>query len=211
MERGCGRRAQFNFNGRRRMFSAGSASATRACLRATDDCIWRLLPRCGMAAISPREQTVPVSFSKKQTRRKPMPIERTFSIIKPDATACNLTGAINAMIEGAGLRIVAQKRVRITREQAETFYGVHRQRPFFGELVEFMTSGPVVVQVLEGEGAIAKYRDVMGATDPKKAAEGTIRKVHAQSIGENSVHGSDAPDTAAKEIAQFFSGNEIVG
>jgi nucleoside-diphosphate kinase len=140
-----------------------------------------------------------------------MAVERTFSIIKPDATKRNLTGAINAIIEKAGLRIVAQKRVRITREQAETFYGVHRERPFFGELVEFMTSGPVVVQVLEGEGAIAKYRDVMGATDPKKAAEGTIRKVHAQSIGENSVHGSDAPDTAAQEIAQFFAGNEIVG
>jgi nucleoside-diphosphate kinase len=140
-----------------------------------------------------------------------MAVERTFSIIKPDATKRNLTGAVNAIIEGAGLRIVAQKRVRITREQAETFYGVHRARPFFGELVEFMTSGPVVVQVLEGEGAIAKYRDVMGATDPKKAAEGTIRKVHALSIGENTVHGSDAPDTAEKEIAQFFSGNEIVG
>jgi nucleoside-diphosphate kinase len=140
-----------------------------------------------------------------------MAVERTFSIIKPDATKRNLTGAINAMIEKAGLRIVAQRRVRITREQAETFYGVHRERPFFGELVEFMMSGPVVVQVLEGEGAVAKYRDVMGATDPGKAADGTIRKVHAQSIGENSVHGSDAPDTAAKEIAQFFSGNEIVG
>ena len=140
-----------------------------------------------------------------------MAVERTFSIIKPDATKRNLTGAINAMIEKAGLRIIAQKRVRITREQAETFYGVHRERPFFGELVSFMTSGPVVVQVLEGEGAIAKYRDVMGATDPKKAADGTIRKVHAQSIGENSVHGSDAPETAAIEIAQFFSGNEIVG
>ena len=140
-----------------------------------------------------------------------MAVERTFSIIKPDATKRNLTGAVNAIIEGAGLRVVAQKRVRITREQAETFYGVHRARPFFGELVEFMTSGPVVVQVLEGEGAIAKYRDVMGATDPKKAAEGTIRKVHALSIGENTVHVSDAPDTAEKEIAQFFSGNEIVG
>jgi nucleoside-diphosphate kinase len=140
-----------------------------------------------------------------------MAVERTFSILKPDATERNLTGAINAIIEGAGLRIVAQKRVRITREQAETFYGVHRERPFFGELVEFMTSGPVVVQVLEGEGAIGKYRDVMGATDPAKAAAGTIRKVHAKSIGENSVHGSDASDTAAKEIAQFFSGNEIVG
>ena len=140
-----------------------------------------------------------------------MAVERTFSIIKPDATKRNLTGAVNAIIEGAGLRIVAQKRVRITREQAETFYGVHRARPFFRDLVEFMTSGPVVVQVLEGENAIAKYRDVMGATDPAKAAANTIRKVHAKSIGENSVHGSDAPDSAATEIAQFFSGNEIVG
>jgi nucleoside-diphosphate kinase len=143
--------------------------------------------------------------------QKTMAIERTFSIIKPDATARNLTGAINAMIEQAGLRIVAQKRVRITREQAQTFYAVHKERPFFGELVEFMISGPVVVQVLEGEGAIAKHREVMGATDPAKAAPNTIRKVHAKSIGENSVHGSDAPDTAAKEIAQFFAGNEIVG
>jgi nucleoside-diphosphate kinase len=140
-----------------------------------------------------------------------MAVERTFSILKPDATARNLTGAINAMIEQAGLRIVAQKRVRITREQAERFYGVHRARPFFGELVAFMTSGPVVVQVLEGENAIAKYRDVMGATDPAKAAAGTIRKVHAQSIGENSVHGSDSAENAAAEIAQFFAGNEIVG
>jgi nucleoside-diphosphate kinase len=140
-----------------------------------------------------------------------MTVERTFSIIKPDATARNLTGAINAMIEQAGLRIVAQKRVHITREQAEAFYAVHRQRPFFGELVDFMISAPVVVQVLEGENAIARYRDVMGATDPAKAAPGTIRKVHARSIGENSVHGSDAPDTAAKEIAQFFAANEIVG
>jgi nucleoside-diphosphate kinase len=140
-----------------------------------------------------------------------MPIERTFSIIKPDATARNLTGAVNAIIEQAGLRIVAQKRVRITREQAQTFYAVHRERPFFGELVDFMISGPVVVQVLEGENAIARYREVMGATDPAKAAAGTIRKVHAKSIGENSVHGSDAPATAAIEVAQFFSGNEIVG
>ncbi|MGZ9104596.1 MAG: nucleoside-diphosphate kinase [Rhodoplanes sp.] len=140
-----------------------------------------------------------------------MGVECTFSIIKPDATARNLTGAINAVIEAAGLRIVAQKRVRITRDQAETFYGVHRERPFFGELVDFMTSGPVVVQVLEGENAIVRYRDVMGATNPAKAAEGTIRKRYAQSIGENSVHGSDAPETAVKEIAQFFSGNEIVG
>ena len=140
-----------------------------------------------------------------------MAIERTFSIIKPDATARNLTGVINAMIEGAGLRIVAQRRTRISREQAETFYAVHRQRPFFRELVEFMTSGPVVVQVLEGENAIARYREIMGATDPAKAAPGTIRKVYAKSLGENSVHGSDAPDTAQQEIAQFFSGNDIVG
>jgi nucleoside-diphosphate kinase len=140
-----------------------------------------------------------------------MAIERTFSIIKPDATARNLTGAINAMIEGAGLRIIAQRRTRITREQAETFYAVHRERPFFRELVEFMTSGPVVVQVLEGENAIARYREIMGATDPAKAAAGTIRKIHAKSVGENSVHGSDAPETAQQEIAQFFSGNEIVG
>jgi nucleoside-diphosphate kinase len=140
-----------------------------------------------------------------------MAIERTFSIIKPDATARNLTGAINALIEQSGLRIVAQRRVRITREQAETFYAVHRARPFFGELVEFMISGPVVVQVLQGENAIAKYRDIMGATDPAKAAAGTIRKGHAKSIGENSVHGSDAADTAANEIAQFFAGNDIVG
>jgi len=140
-----------------------------------------------------------------------MAVERTFSIIKPDATARNLTGAINAVIEKSGLRIVAQKRIRMTREQAETFYAVHRERPFFRELVEFMTSGPVVVQVLEGEGAIAKYRDVMGATNPSQAAEGTIRKLFARSIGENSVHGSDAAATAEKEIPQFFAGNDIVG
>jgi len=141
----------------------------------------------------------------------PMAVERTFSIIKPDATARNLTGAINAVIEKSGLRIVAQKRIRMTREQAETFYAVHRERPFFRELVEFMTSGPVVVQVLEGEGAIAKYRDVMGATNPSQAAEGTIRKLFAKSIGENSVHGSDAAATAEKETLQFFAGNDIVG
>jgi len=140
-----------------------------------------------------------------------MAIERTFSIIKPDATSRNLTGAINAMIEKAGLRIVAQRRVLISREQAETFYAVHRARPFFRELVDFMISGPVVVQVLEGENAIAAYRDLMGATDPAKATAGTIRKAFAQSIGENSVHGSDAADTARTEIAQFFAGNDIVG
>jgi nucleoside-diphosphate kinase len=140
-----------------------------------------------------------------------MAIERTFSILKPDATKRNLTGAINAIIEAAGLRIVAQKRIRMTREQAEAFYAVHRERPFFGELVDFMTSGPVVVQVLEGDNAIARYREVMGATNPANAAPGTIRKEHAVNVGENSVHGSDAPETAVVEIAQFFSGNEIVG
>ena len=140
-----------------------------------------------------------------------MAVERTFSILKPDATARNITGAINAIIEKAGLRIVAQKRIKMTRAQAEKFYEVHKARPFYGELVDFMTSGPVVVQVLEGENAIAKYREVMGATDPAKAADGTIRKVHAKSVGENSVHGSDAADTAAKEIAQFFAAGEIPG
>lgn len=140
-----------------------------------------------------------------------MALERTFSIIKPDATARNLTGAVNAVIEQAGLRIVAQKRIQMTRAQAEEFYGVHRERPFFGELVDFMISAPVVVQVLEGENAIARYREVMGATNPENAAEGTIRKLYAKSVGENSVHGSDAPETAQIEIAQFFAGNEIVG
>jgi nucleoside-diphosphate kinase len=137
--------------------------------------------------------------------------QRTFSIIKPDATKRNLTGAVNAVIEAAGLRIVAQKRILMTRAQAETFYGVHSTRPFFGELCDFMTSGPVVVQVLEGENAVARYREVMGATNPANAAEGTIRKLFALSVGENTAHGSDAPETAAQEIAQFFSGNEIVG
>jgi nucleoside-diphosphate kinase len=140
-----------------------------------------------------------------------MALERTFSILKPDATRRNLTGAINALIEKAGLRIVAQKRVRMTREQAETFYAVHKARPFFGELVATMTAGPVVVQVLEGEDAIARYRDVLGATDPAKAAPGTIRKEFAISVGENSAHGSDSAETAAVEIAQWFSGNEIAG
>lgn len=140
-----------------------------------------------------------------------MAIERTFSILKPDATRRNLTGAINALIEKAGLRIVAQKRVHMTRGQAETFYAVHKERPFFGELVETMTAGPVVVQVLEGENAIKAYRDVLGATDPAKAEPGTIRKEYALSVGENSAHGSDAVETAKVEIAQWFSGNEIVG
>jgi nucleoside-diphosphate kinase len=140
-----------------------------------------------------------------------MALQRTFSIIKPDATARNLTGAVNQVIEAAGLRIVAQKRIHMTRHQAETFYAVHKDRPFFGELVDFMISAPVVVQVLEGENAVAKYREVMGATNPANAADGTIRKLFAKSVGENSVHGSDAPETAALEIAQFFAGNEIVG
>ncbi|HZK98772.1 MAG TPA: nucleoside-diphosphate kinase [Caulobacteraceae bacterium] len=137
--------------------------------------------------------------------------ERTFSIIKPDATARNLTGHINSVIEDAGLRIVGQRRIRMTRVQAETFYEVHRARPFFGELVDFMVSGPVVVQVLEGEGAVAKYREVMGATNPADAAAGTIRKLYARSVGENSVHGSDGPDNARAEIAQFFDDADIVG
>lgn len=140
-----------------------------------------------------------------------MALERTFSILKPDCTIRNLTGAVNAMIEAAGLRIVAQKRVHMTQAQAETFYAVHSERPFFGELVEFMTSAPVVVQVLEGENAVLAYRTVMGATNPANADEGTIRKVHAVSMGENTVHGSDSVENAAIEIAQFFSGNEIVG
>ncbi len=140
-----------------------------------------------------------------------MATERTFSIIKPDATERNLTGAINAVIEKAGLRIVAQKRILMSRREAEAFYAVHKERPFFGELVDFMISAPVVVQVLEGENAVLRYREIMGATNPESAAEGTIRKLYAKSIGENSVHGSDSLDNAKIEIAQFFSGNEIVG
>ena len=140
-----------------------------------------------------------------------MATERTFSIIKPDATERNLTGAVNAVIEKAGLRIVAQKRILMSRREAETFYAVHKERPFFGELVDFMVSGPVVVQVLEGDNAVVKYREIMGATNPESAAEGTIRKLYAKSIGENSVHGSDSQENAKLEMAQFFSGNEIVG
>ena len=140
-----------------------------------------------------------------------MATERTLSIIKPDATRRNLTGKINAKFEEAGLRIVAQKRIKLSMEQAGKFYEVHKERPFYGELCEFMASEPVVVQVLEGENAIAKYREVMGATNPENADAGTIRKEYALSVGENSVHGSDAPETAAIEIAQFFAGNEIVG
>jgi nucleoside-diphosphate kinase len=140
-----------------------------------------------------------------------MAIQRTFSIIKPDATERNLTGAVNAVIEGAGLRIVAQKRMQMSRREAETFYAVHKERPFFGELVDFMISAPVVVQVLEGENAVLRYREIMGATNPANAADGTIRKKFARSVGENSVHGSDSPENAAIEISQFFAGNEIVG
>lgn len=140
-----------------------------------------------------------------------MALERTFSIIKPDATKRNLTGKVIAKFEDAGLRVVASKRIQMTREQAEGFYGVHKDRPFFGELVDFMISEPVVVQVLEGENAVAKNREVMGATNPAEADAGTIRKEFALSIGENSVHGSDAPETAAEEIKFFFTDAEIVG
>jgi len=140
-----------------------------------------------------------------------MALERTFSIIKPDATRRNITGKIIAKLEEGGLRVVASKRIRMTKDQAEGFYGVHKERPFFGELVEFMMSEPVVVQVLEGENAIAKNREIMGATNPAEAKPGTIRAEFAESIGENSVHGSDGPDTAAQEIEFFFSKDEIVG
>ncbi len=140
-----------------------------------------------------------------------MATQRTFSIIKPDATRRNLTGAINARFEEKGLRIVAQKRVHLSRREAGEFYAVHKARPFFNDLVEFMVSGPVVLQVLEGEDAVAKNREIMGATNPKDAAPGTIRKDFAESIEANSVHGSDSPENAATEIAFFFSGTEIVG
>jgi nucleoside-diphosphate kinase len=137
--------------------------------------------------------------------------ERTFSIIKPDATRRNLTGKVNAVIEDAGLRIVAQRRIKMSRAQAEKFYEIHKERPFFGELVDFMISEPVVVQVLEGDNAVARYREVMGATNPANAAEGTIRKLYAESVGENSVHGSDSLENAKIEIAQFFTEDQIVG
>ncbi|KAF0136987.1 MAG: ndk [Rhodospirillaceae bacterium] len=140
-----------------------------------------------------------------------MPIEHTLSIIKPDATRRNLTGKINAMIEEASLRIIAQKRIRLLTEMARLFYDVHRERSFFNALVEFMTSGPVVVQVLEGENAIARYREVMGATNPANAAAGTIRATFAENVEANSVHGSDSPETARREVAFFFAEIEIVG
>ncbi len=140
-----------------------------------------------------------------------MAVQRTFSIIKPDATERNITGLVNAKIEEAGLRIVAQKRLHLSQEQAGKFYEIHKERPFYNDLVAFMTSGPVMVQVLEGENAIAKYREVMGATNPSEAAAGTIRAEYAKSIDANTVHGSDAPETAAIEIPQFFTDEEIVG
>jgi len=140
-----------------------------------------------------------------------MALERTFSIIKPDATRRNLTGKINAVFEAGGLRVVAQKRMQLSKAQAETFYGVHKERPFFNSLVAFMTSGPIVAQVLEGENAVARHRELMGATNPANAAEGTVRKLFAESIEANSAHGSDSPENAAIEIAYFFSGLEIVG
>ncbi|HMB78032.1 MAG TPA: nucleoside-diphosphate kinase [Kiloniellaceae bacterium] len=140
-----------------------------------------------------------------------MAMQRTFSIIKPDATRRNLTGKITALLEDAGLRVIASKRMHLTRAQAEGFYAVHRERPFFNDLCSFMTSGPVVVQVLEGEDAIARNREVMGATNPENADDGTIRKLYAESIEANSVHGSDAPETAAQEIKYFFSDIELVG
>ena len=140
-----------------------------------------------------------------------MALERTFSIVEPDATRRNLTGAVVAKLEEGGLRVVASKRIQMTQAQAEGFYAVHKERPFYGELVAFMTSGPVVVQVLEGENAIARNREIMGATNPEEAADGTIRKLYAENIEANSVHGSDAPETAAEEIKFFFSDDEIVG
>jgi nucleoside-diphosphate kinase len=160
------------------------------------------LPFCTQTLTQPREP---------EPKEAAVATERTFSIIKPDATRRNLTGKINAVLEGAGLRIVAQKRIHMTQAQAESFYGVHAARPFFRDLVTFMISGPVVVQVLEGENAVARHRDVMGATNPANAAEGTIRKLFAESIEANSVHGSDSAENAAIEIAYFFAGTEIVG
>ena len=164
-------------------------------------------PFHGAAAMLTRREILGIRI----TKGRPMATERTLSIIKPDATKRNLTGKINAKFEDAGLRIIAQKRIHLTQAQAGQFYAVHAERPFFGELTEFMASGPVVVQVLEGEGAIAKNREVMGATNPADAAPGTVRAEFAESVGENSVHGSDAPETAAEEIAFFFSGLELVG
>src|ERR1044072_576808 len=166
-------------------------------------------PGCAFAAV--QLEARPTSTPCKMEHGIPMAITRTFSIIKPDATRRNLTGAVTKMLEEAGLRVVASKRIQMSKEQAEGFYGVHRERPFFNDLVAFMTSGPVVVQVLEGDNAVARNREIMGATNPANADEGTIRKVHAESIEENSVHGSDSPENAKTEIAFFFSDDEIVG
>ncbi len=166
------------------------------------------LPGLGRTAISRATGARPFLLLRSE---HVMAVAQTFSILKPDVTRRNLTGAVNAKIEGAGLRIIAQRRIHMSRADAEAFYAVHKERPFFGELVEMMTSAPVVVQVLEGENAILKYREVMGATNPEKADAGTIRKEFALSMGENSVHGSDAPETAAQEIAQFFKKDQIVG
>lgn len=159
-----------------------------------------------------RNPTLPALLrASRELKECQMALERTFSIIKPDATRRNLTGAIVARFEENGLRIVASKRIQMTKEQAEGFYAVHKERPFFNDLVSFMISGPVVVQVLEGENAVVKNREIMGATNPKDAAAGTIRKDFAESIEANSVHGSDAPETAAEEIKYFFTDAEIVG
>ena len=172
----------------------------------------RCFAPCHALAATGTRRYKPAKLGKKTAKRdRLMAIERTLSIIKPDATRRNITGKINAVIEASGLRIVAQKRVRWTRAQAEKFYEEHKARPFYGELVEFMTSGPIVLQVLEGENAIAKYREVMGATDPKEAAEGTIRKLFAESKGANSTHGSDSTAASEREIALNFQADEIVG
>ncbi len=191
------------------------ASIGRLCgepvkFRATCNRLLQLDRLRALAGVNPHGYK-PANSQETAKRGRLMAVERTFSIIKPDATRRNLTGKINAVIEGAGLRIVAQKRVRWTRAQAEKFYEEHKARPFYGELVDFMTSGPIVLQVLEGENAIAKYREVMGATDPKEAAEGTVRKLFAESKGSNSTHGSDSPAAADREIALNFRLDEIVG
>lgn len=186
------------------------AVLTEVCGYVADISVPRLAPK-GLTAISRATYLRRgAGFLPKEIQKTSM-TERTFSIIKPDATNRNLTGKINAVIEGAGLRIVAQRRIRMTEAQAKKFYEVHKERPFYGELVEQMTSAPVVVQVLEGDNAVARYREIMGATNPEQAAEGTIRKLFALNVGENSVHGSDSLENAAIEIAQFFTEDQIVG
>ena len=170
----------------------------------------RVIPLLSRPALAASARAVICALSPIRQNHETMP-EHTLSILKPDATRRNLTGKINAVIEDAGLRIVAQRRIRLTRDKAEAFYDVHKGKPFFDELVGFMTSGPVVVQVLEGESAVARYREVMGATNPANAAPGTIRQLFAEGFTENSVHGSDSPDNARAEIAQFFTDADIVG